>query len=92
VGLILWANLVGLILWGGHPCPPKFQLLVAPQNSLAVYEGDSERYYILVPNSLDMESGSIRLLADIPEQAIVRLTDTTRDEIIAASLTSFKTA
>lgn len=65
--------------------------LPSAENSLAVYEGDSERYYIRVPNSLDID-GSINLLADIPSQAIVRLTNTSRDEIIAASLTSFQTA
>ena len=65
--------------------------LPSAENSLAVYEGDSERYYIRVPNSLEND-GSIRLLADIPEQATVRLTGTSRDEIIASSLTSFQTA
>jgi hypothetical protein len=65
--------------------------LPSAENSLAVYEGDSERYYIRVPNSLDND-GSIRLLADIPEQATVRLTGTSRDEIITSTLTSFQTA
>ncbi|OKH50492.1 hypothetical protein NIES2101_19370 [Calothrix sp. HK-06] len=65
--------------------------LPSAENSLAVYEGDSERYYIRVPNSLEND-GSIRLLADIPEQATVQLTGTSRDEIITSSLTSFQTA
>lgn len=65
--------------------------LPSAENSLAVYEGDSERYYIRVPNSLEND-GSICLLADIPSQATVRLTGTSRDEIIASSLTSFQTA
>jgi hypothetical protein len=65
--------------------------LPSAENSLAVYEGDSERYYIRVPNSLEND-GSIRLLADIPEQATVRLTGTSRDEIIASTLTSFQNA
>lgn len=65
--------------------------LPSAENSLAVYFGDSERYYIRVPNALEKD-GSINLLDDIPEQAIVQLTDASRDDIIAASLNSFQTA
>ncbi|MBW4511874.1 MAG: FIST C-terminal domain-containing protein [Scytonematopsis contorta HA4267-MV1] len=62
------------------------------ENPLAVYEGDSNRYYMRVPNTYDTEAGSINFLGDIPEQAMVRITDINRDEIIAASKTSFQTA
>ncbi|MDJ0734615.1 MAG: FIST N-terminal domain-containing protein [Nostocaceae cyanobacterium] len=62
------------------------------ENPLAVYEGDSERYYMRVPNTYDWEVGSINFLGDIPEQATVQVTDISRDEVIAASQTSFEIA
>jgi hypothetical protein len=62
------------------------------ENPLAVYEGDSNRYYMRVPNTYDKETGSINFLGDIPEQAMVRITDINRDEVIAASKTSFENA
>jgi hypothetical protein len=62
------------------------------ENPLAVYEGDSKRYYMRVPNTYDTETGSINFLGDIPEQAMVRITDINRDEVIASSKTSFQNA
>ncbi len=65
--------------------------LPTAENPLAVYEGDNERYYMRVPNTCNID-GSIHFLANIPELARVRVTESSRDEIVAASLTSFKTA
>lgn len=65
--------------------------LPTAENPLAVYVRDNENYYMRVPNSCN-DDGSINFLANIPEQASVRVTDSSRDEIIAASLNSFKTA
>ncbi|BDA74545.1 hypothetical protein CAL7716_087110 [Calothrix sp. PCC 7716] len=65
--------------------------LPTAENPLAVYLRDNEYYYMRVPNSCN-DDGSINFLANIPEQASVRVTDSSRDEIIAASLNSFKTA
>jgi len=62
------------------------------EHPLAVYEGDSERYYMRVPHTCDLEIGSISFLGDIPEQAMVRFTDISRNEVVAASETSLKTA
>ncbi|PMB45578.1 hypothetical protein CEN40_11865 [Fischerella thermalis CCMEE 5205] len=62
------------------------------EHPLAVYEGDSNRYYMRVPNTYDLASGSINFLGDIPEQAIIQVTDISRDEVIAAAKTSFQTA
>ncbi|NJL10218.1 MAG: hypothetical protein HC908_08720, partial [Calothrix sp. SM1_7_51] len=59
---------------------------------LAIYQGDSDRYYMRVPNTYNIETGSINFLVDIPEQVMVRVTDISRDEVIAASEKSFKTA
>ncbi|MBD2209890.1 FIST C-terminal domain-containing protein [Nostoc linckia FACHB-104] len=62
------------------------------EHPLAVYEGDSDRYYMRVPNTYDVETGSINFLGNVPEQAIVQVTDISRDDVIAASETSFKNA
>ncbi len=62
------------------------------ENPLAVYEGDSDRYYMRVPNTYDAHTGSINFLGDIPEQAIVQVTDISRDEVVTAAETSFQMA
>ncbi|OUL32443.1 FIST N-terminal domain-containing protein [Nostoc sp. 106C] len=62
------------------------------EHPLAVYEGDSDRYYMRVPNTYDIETGTINFLGNIPEQAIVQVTDISRDEVIAAAKTSLQTA
>lgn len=66
--------------------------LPSAENPLAVYDQNSERYYMRVPNTYDPETGSINFLGKIPEQAEVRVTDISRNEVIAASETSLKMA
>ncbi len=62
------------------------------ENPLAVYEGDSDRYYMRVPNTYDLETGSINFLGNVPEQAVVQVTEVSRDEVVSASETGFKIA
>ncbi|MBO3460753.1 FIST C-terminal domain-containing protein [Aetokthonos hydrillicola Thurmond2011] len=62
------------------------------EHPLAVYQKDSDRYYMRVPYSCDIEIGSVSFLGDVPEQAMVRVTDISRDEVVAASETSLKIA
>ncbi|BAY61628.1 hypothetical protein NIES22_16950 [Calothrix brevissima NIES-22] len=62
------------------------------EHPLAVYEGDSDRYYMRVPNRHDMETGSINFLGNVPENATIQVTDSRRDEVIAAAEASFQTA
>ena len=45
-----------------------------------------------VPNLHDRETGSITFLGKVPEQALVQLTEVSRDQIIEASESSFKMA
>lgn len=66
--------------------------LPTAENPLAVYEGDSDRYYMRVPNTFDLQTGSINFLGDVPEQAIVQMTDFNRDEILHSVQTSLQTA
>jgi hypothetical protein len=60
-------------------------------HALAVFE-EPERFYMRAPNSYDPESGSVTFFADIPDQAIVQITDASRDDILAASETSLQEA
>lgn len=62
------------------------------EHPLAVYEENSNRYYMRVPNTYDAETGSINFLSDVPEEAMVCVTEASRDEIIAAAASSFKIA
>ncbi|MCW5316762.1 hypothetical protein GTQ43_23975 [Nostoc sp. KVJ3] len=60
-------------------------------HALAVFE-DRDRFYLRAPNGYDQQSGSVKFFLDIPEQAVVQITDTTRDNILSASETSLKNA
>ncbi|MEM7726417.1 MAG: FIST N-terminal domain-containing protein [Cyanobacteria bacterium P01_A01_bin.45] len=62
------------------------------ENPLAVFDGDSDSYYMRVPNTHDSEVGSINFLGDIPEKTVVQITDISRNEVIAASKISFENA
>ncbi|WP_375495707.1 FIST signal transduction protein [uncultured Nostoc sp.] len=60
-------------------------------HALAVFE-DQDHFYLRVPNGYDQQSGSVKFFLDIPEQAVVQITDTTRENILSASETSLKNA
>jgi hypothetical protein len=62
------------------------------ENPLAVYEEDSDRYYMRVPNTYDPKTGSINFLGNIPKQAVVQVTEASRNEIVSASETGFNIA
>ncbi|MGJ5674132.1 MAG: FIST signal transduction protein [Nostochopsis sp.] len=62
------------------------------EHPLAVYETDRNYYYMRVPNTYDVALGSINFLGDIPEQAVIQITDISRDEVIAAARSSLETA
>ncbi|NJO20131.1 MAG: hypothetical protein HC838_08840 [Spirulinaceae cyanobacterium RM2_2_10] len=60
---------------------------------LAVFEADDSNYYLRAPSgTCDLEIGSITFFGDIPEQAIVQITEATRDRILAASKAAAATA
>lgn len=60
-------------------------------HALAVFE-DQDHFYMRAPNAYDQESGSVTFFSDIPEQAIVQITDATREQILLASEASLKNA
>jgi hypothetical protein len=60
-------------------------------HALAVFE-EGDRFYMRAPNAYDIESGSVTFFSDIPEGAMVQITDTSRENILQASETSLKKA
>lgn len=66
--------------------------LPTAEHPLSVYENESDRYYMRVPNRCDPETGSINFLGNIPEGSVIQLTEISRDDVVAASGTSFKNA
>lgn len=60
-------------------------------HALAVFE-DQDHFYMRAPNGYDQESGTVTFFSDIPQQAIVQITDGTRENILSASKTSLKNA
>jgi hypothetical protein len=59
---------------------------------LAVFEEDSQKFYLRAPSGWDPEQGTISFLADIPENAIIQITETTRDGILNSSEISMQNA
>lgn len=59
--------------------------------ALAVFE-DQDHFYLRAPYGYDRQSGSVTFFLDIPEQAVVQITDASRDNILSASETSLKNA
>lgn len=60
-------------------------------HALAVYE-DQENFYMRAPNGYDLEAGSLTFFGDIPDQAIVQITDASRENILAASQVAIQKA
>lgn len=62
------------------------------ETPVAVYEDNSDYYYMRVPNTYDEESGKINFLGNIPQNATIQLTDINRDEVVVAAKTAFEAA
>jgi hypothetical protein len=65
---------------------------ISGEYPLAVFEDESESFYLRASNQSDPESGSILFMGDIPENATVQITHASCDEIIAAAQTSIQNA
>ncbi len=59
---------------------------------LAVFEQDRRRYYLRAPLQCDSAMGSISFAGDVPEGAVVQISQASRDSILAASKTSVQHA
>ena len=49
---------------------------------LAVYEEDSDRFYLRVASGVDADTGAIQLLGEVPVNARVQITQAVRDDVI----------
>jgi hypothetical protein len=59
---------------------------------LAIFDLEEKHFYLRAANVFDRESGSITFFADIPEQAVVQIAETTREDILTASQSSIRDA
>lgn len=59
---------------------------------LAVFDREEKHFFLRAANVFDRESGSITLFADIREQAVVQIAQTTHDDILRASQASIMDA
>ncbi|MFN6471614.1 MAG: FIST signal transduction protein [Nostoc sp. SerVER01] len=59
---------------------------------LAVFEQDTDKFYIRAPITYNPESGSITFFADIPDQALIQISEAGYEDILAASKASFMNA
>ena len=63
-----------------------------PANPLAVFEGDTDDFYLRVPLPSDAPAGSVRLSGGVPEDATVQLTVAVTDEIFAGTRSAVQKA
>lgn len=59
---------------------------------LAVFESETEEFYMRAPSFYDMQNGSITFLGEIPKNAFVQIAQASRDEILGAAKTSITNA
>lgn len=84
----------------GHPVLELYKHYLGPhlrteslhEYPLAVFEPDTNRYYIRAPFGFDERTGSVSFSGDVAEGAEVRLTQVTRDDILAGTEESIRTA
>ncbi len=59
---------------------------------LAVFEEDTESFYLRSPISMDRETGSLTLVGNVPDGSTVQITHSTRDKIVEAAETSINSS
>lgn len=59
---------------------------------LAVFTEDETSFYLRAPIAYNQEIGSVTFFADIPEQAIIQISEASNQDILAASKASFMNA
>ncbi len=59
---------------------------------LAVFEKDSDQFYLRASNQWDLDTNSIHFMGEVPEQAKVQITYATHDQIITAAKSSIQQA
>lgn len=67
-------------------------LPISGEYPLAIFEGQSDHFYLRSSNHWNLEEGSVLFMGEIPEQAKVQITYTTCDRIVAATQDSIEQA
>ncbi len=65
---------------------------ISGEYPLAIFEGQSDRFYLRSSNHWDLDEGSILFMGEMPEQARVQITYATCDHIVAATKGSIEQA
>ena len=82
----------------GEPALAFFERYLGPgaepavANPLAVFEDDSEQFYLRAPIFHDRSSGSVRFAGGVPEKATVQLTVAATDEIFEGTQSALSKA
>ena len=53
--------------------------------ALAVFEGDSEEYYVRAPNGEDELNGGVNYFGHVPEQATIQITEISQESLMASA-------
>jgi hypothetical protein len=64
----------------------------SPEYPLAIFEADSEQFYLRSPIGSDRETGEILFLTNLPVNSKVQVAFASRDDVLTATQESFKTA
>ncbi len=59
---------------------------------LAVFEVDTDSFYLRAPTVFDVKTGSLTFVADVPKGSTIQITHSTRDKIVEATKTSVKSS
>ncbi len=67
-------------------------LLPSTEFPLAIFEDDSDRFYLRVAVGYDRQEGFLQALVDWPQSGTVQIAQASRDEILQGAFTSFQQA
>ena len=68
------------------------ELSPSPEYPLAVFEQDQQHFYMRAPLSYDVEQGSITVFGDLPEGAMVQISEGNGEQILNSSKLSVQQA
>ncbi|MGA9380236.1 MAG: FIST N-terminal domain-containing protein [Phormidium sp.] len=78
---------------GGIPPSSEYPLAVFVENEMSLLMVHGQHFYMRAPSGVyDPETGSITFFGDVPLNAIVQVTETSPDQILAASRLSMQQA
>jgi hypothetical protein len=68
------------------------EFLPSSEYPIAIFDVEEKHFYLRAANVFNYDSGSITFFSDIPDQAVVQIAETTREDILAASQSSMMKA